>query len=471
MSAVKRLGSQIIVYGLATVLPRALSFLLLPLYTTVFKEATGYGEYIFIYSWIALFNVLLTYGMETSFFRFFHDKECDQDSVVSTSLWSLVMSSFGFLALASLFAEQFSTLVGIRPEFIQKTVYILVLDALVVVPFALLRAQEKAMRYALIKALNVGVNVAFNVYFLLFSYDQFLGREIDAIFLANIIASGLTLIWFFPAYVKRRPGFDRDLWKKMLRYGLPIMLAGFAFIINEVFDKILLTRLDSAHAAGIYGACYKLSVFITLFATAFRMGVEPFFFRQATAENREVQYAQVAYYFVVFGSLLFLAVIVFLDPLAKLFIREAVYREGLHIVPWVLMGALFLGVYHNLSVWYKLKDKTHIGALISGAGALVTLVINIVFIPKWGYLASAVATFSAYLLMMCVSFFWGRKAYRIPYRVGTMLVYLLLAFGLGWSAYDFFADQPWLKYGLLLVFASFVAVKEAKDFKRIFSEL
>jgi O-antigen/teichoic acid export membrane protein len=317
----------------------------------------------------------------------------------------------------------------------------------------------------------VGVNAAFNVYFLLFSYDQFLGREIDAIFLANIIASGLTLIWFFPAYVKRRPGFDRDLWKKMLRYGLPIMLAGFAFIINEVFDKILLTRLDSAHAAGIYGACYKLSVFITLFATAFRMGVEPFFFRQATAENREVQYAQVAYYFVVFGSLLFLAVIVFLDPLAKLFIREAVYREGLHIVPWVLMGALFLGVYHNLSVWYKLKDKTHIGALISGAGALVTLVINIVFIPKWGYLASAVATFSAYLLMMCVSFFWGRKVYRIPYRVGTMLVYLLLAFGLGWSAYDLFADQSWVKYGLLLVFASFVAVKEAKDFKRIFSEL
>lgn len=471
MSAVKRLGSQIIVYGLATVLPRALSFLLLPLYTTVFKEATGYGEYIFIYSWIALFNVLLTYGMETSFFRFFHDKECDQDSVVSTALWSLVMSSLGFLALASLFTEQFSALIGIRPEFIQKTVYILVLDALVVVPFALLRAQEKAMRYALIKALNVGVNVAFNVYFLLFSYDQFLGREIDAIFLANIIASGLTLIWFFPAYVKRRPGFDKDLWKKMLKYGLPIMLAGFAFIINEVFDKILLTRLDSAHAAGIYGACYKLSVFMTLFATAFRMGVEPFFFRQATAENRELQYAQVAYYFVVFGSLLFLAVIVFLDPLANLFIREAVYREGLYIVPWVLMGALFLGVYHNLSVWYKLKDKTHIGALISGAGALVTLSINIVFIPKWGYFASAVATFSAYLLMMCVSFLWGRKVYRIPYRVGAMLVYLLLAFGLGWAAYDLFADQPWLKYGLLLVFASFAALKETKDFKRIFSEL
>ena len=465
MSAVKRLGVQIFIYGLATVLPRALSFLLLPLYTSVFKEASGYGEYIFIYSWIALFNVLLTYGMETSFFRYFHDKKLDQDRVVSTGLWSLVLSSLIFWALASAFNDELAQLIGIRPEFIQKTVIILVLDALVVVPFALLRAQEKPVRYAAIKSLNILVNVAFNLYFLLFSHKQFLGREIDAIFLANIIASAFTLVWFLPAYARHRLVLDLSIWRKMLRYGLPVMLAGFAFIINEVFDKILLTRLDSARAAGIYGACYKLSVFMTLFATAFRMGVEPFFFRQSTEENRESQYAQVTYYFVVLGSVLFLSVVVFLRPLAQLFIRDTTYLEGLQVVPWVLMGALFLGVYHNLSVWYKLKDKTHIGAIISGIGAAVTLLMNLVLIPKIGYMASALATFSAYLLMMCLSFFWGRRVYFIPYRVTPMLVYVLASGFLAYLSVELFESNWAVKLMLLLVFISFVMVREYKDLK------
>ncbi|MDA0950022.1 MAG: oligosaccharide flippase family protein [Bacteroidetes bacterium] len=465
MSAVKRLGAQIFAYGLATVLPRALSFLLLPLYTTVFKEASGYGEYIFIYSWIALFNVLLTYGMETSFFRFFHDKNLDQDNVVSTGLWSLVLSSLTFWAVASLFNDQLALMVGIRPEFVQKTVLILVLDALVVVPFALLRAQEKPMRYAAIKSLNILVNVAFNIYFLLFSHEQFLGREIDAIFLANIIASALTLVWFVPAYARHRLVFDVVIWKKMLRYGLPIMIAGFAFVVNEVFDKILLTRLDSARSAGIYGACYKLSVFMTLFATAFRMGVEPFFFRQSTAENKEVQYAQVTYYFVVLGSILFLSVVVFLHPLAELFIRDVAYLEGLQVVPWVLMGALFLGVYHNLSVWYKLKDKTHIGAIISVIGAAVTLLMNVLLIPKVGYIASAWATFMAYLTMMCLSFFWGRKVYYIPYRVLPMLGYLSVSALFAYFTLSQFETIWTAKLILLLVFISFVIVREYKDLK------
>lgn len=465
MSAVKRLGAQIFVYGLATVLPRALSFLLLPLYTSVFKEASGYGEYIFIYSWIALFNVLLTYGMETSFFRFFHDKNLDQDNVVSTSLWSLVLSSLTFWAVASLFNDQLALMVGIRPEFVQKTVLILVLDALVVVPFALLRAQEKPMRYAAIKFLNILVNVAFNIYFLLFSSEQFLGREIDAIFLANIIASALTLVWFVPAYARHRLVFDLVIWKKMLRYGLPIMIAGFAFVVNEVFDKILLTRLDSTRSAGIYGACYKLSVFMTLFATAFRMGVEPFFFKQSTAENKEVQYAQVTYYFVVLGSILYLSVVVFLDPLAELFIRDVAYLEGLQVVPWVLMGALFLGVYHNLSVWYKLKDKTHIGAIISVIGAAVTLLMNVLLIPKVGYIASAWATFMAYLTMMCLSFFWGRKVYYIPYRVMPMLGYFSVSALFAYLALSQFETSWTAKLILLLVFISFVVVCEYKDLK------
>ncbi|MFM1807755.1 MAG: hypothetical protein RLZZ242_480 [Bacteroidota bacterium] len=465
MSAVKRLGAQIFVYGLATVLPRALSFLLLPLYTSVFEEASGYGEYVFIYSWIALFNVLLSYGMETSFFRYFHDKSLDQDRVVSTALWSLVLSSGLFFILATWFNASWASLLGIRPDFLQKTVIILALDALVVVPFALLRAQEKPVRYASIKAMNIIVNVAFNLYFLLYSNKEFIGREIDAIFLANIIASAATLLWFLPTYLKQRPFFDFAIWKKMLRYGLPVMLAGFAFIINEVFDKILLTRLDSAYAAGIYGACYKLGVFMTLFATAFRMGVEPFFFKQSNHENREIQYAQITYYFVALGSVLFLTVVVFLRPIAELFIRDEAYLEGLKVVPWVLMGALFLGVYHNLSVWYKLKDKTHIGAIISGIGAAITLGVNLWFIPSMGYMASALATFSAYLAMMCLSFFWGRKHYFIPYRIGPMMAYLFTAALFAYLSLVLFETNALARVFVLLVFISFVFIREYKGVK------
>ena len=468
METIKRLGKQIFVYGLATVLPRALSFLLLPLYTSTFDQAAGYGQYIFIYSWIAFFNVLLSYGMETAFFRFYH-KSDKPDRVLTTSIWALAASSLVLFALGILFYEFIGTATGIQPEFVKKTVYILILDALVVIPFAYLRAQEQATRYTIVKSINVVINVGLNIYYLKFSGTRFLGHEIDAIFEANIIASAFTLFWMLPIYFRYKPVFDYKLYKQLLRYAMPVMLAGIAFTINEVFDKIILTRLAGEAEAGIYGACYKLGVFMTLFATAYRMGVEPFFFREAKKENKEKQYADVTYFFVALASVIYLGVMVFLQPIAEIFLRDEIYREGLIIVPFVLLGALFLGVYHNLSVWYKITDRTYIGAVISGLGALITLGLNSYLIPQMGYIAAAIATLAAYGAMMLISFLWGMKSYPIPYKIAPMLGYLTFSVALSLIHFFFFSTSLLMALLFLLLFISFVILIEKSTLKRLFT--
>jgi O-antigen/teichoic acid export membrane protein len=468
METIKRLGKQIFVYGLATVLPRALSFLLLPLYTSTFEQASGYGQYVFIYSWIAFFNVILSYGMETAFFRHYH-KSDRPEQVLTTSIWSLTASSLLLFFLGITFYEFISEATGINAELVKKTVYILILDALVVIPFAYLRAQEQAAKYALVKSINVLINVGLNVYYLKFSGTRFLGNEIDAIFEANIIASAFTLFWMLPIYFKYKPSFDYKIYKQLLRYAIPVMFAGIAFTINEVFDKIILTRLAGETEAGIYGACYKLGVFMTLFATAYRMGVEPFFFREAKKENREKRYADVTYFFVALSSIIYLGVMVFLKPIAHIFLRDEVYREGLVIVPFVLLGALFLGVYHNLSVWYKITDRTYVGAIISGVGALITLGVNSYLIPHIGYIAAAIGTLSAYGLMMLISFLWGLKIYPIPYRVIPMLGYLLVSVSLSLVHFFFFSTSLVAALLFLLLFSSFVILIERSTLKRLFT--
>ncbi|MBC30369.1 MAG: polysaccharide biosynthesis protein [Muricauda sp.] len=434
MNPLKKLFKQTFVYGLATVLPRVLSVLLLPLYTTVFENAAGYGEYINIYSWIAIFNVFLAYGMETAFFRFYH-KHNQKKDVVSTSLISLACSSLAFLLLALLFQTSLSELTNIKVEYIQFTAFILVLDALAIIPFALLRANEKPLKYAVFKVVNVAINLGFNVFFLLIlprlalqegSFWSGLYRpdfEIAYIFISNVIASGSTLLMLAPTYFKVRYRFDTHLWHEMLKYAAPVMVAGIAFTINEVVDKILLTEMVSDTEAGKYGACYKLALFMTLYGTAFRLGVEPFFFSHANSNNPQKTYAQITNYFVILGSFILLAVIVFIEPLGKILIRNNTYWEALEIVPIVLLASFCLGIYHNLSVWYKVTDRTKFGAYISSIGAILTLVINIGLIPKIGYMASALATLAAYGSMMCLSFYFGRKYYPIPYNFRKILFY------------------------------------------------
>lgn len=480
MNPLKKLFKQTAIYGLATVLPRMLSVFLLPLYTTVFEQASGYGEYINIYAWIAIFNVFLAYGMETAFFRFYH-KTDNKNKVISTSLISLAGTSIFFLLVAFVFKNTLSEVTNINVEYIKFTSFILVLDALVIIPFALLRANEKPLKYAVLKTVNVAINLGLNIFFLLllpklvsdnsesiFSTIYKEGNEINYIFISNVIASAVTLLILLPTYIKRNYSLDFGLLKQMLKYAGPVMIAGIAFTINEVVDKILLTELVSDSEAGKYGACYKLALFMTLFGTAFRMGVEPFFFSHAKTENPQKIYAQITNYFVILGSCILLTVIVFIDVLSPILIRNESLREALEIVPIILLASFCLGIYHNLSVWYKITDRTKYGAYISSMGAILTLLINFVFITKIGYMASAIATLVAYGTMMSLSYYFGRKHYPIPYNLRKIAFYGGLS--ILFSALSFYVFNRNLIAGslLLLVFLGLVYKLEGDKLKMIF---
>lgn len=467
MKLFQKLFKQTFIYGLATVLPRMLSFLLVPLYTGVMPPG-GYGELTLIFTAFAIFNVILAYGMETAFFRF-HAAEQDKGRVLSTALISILASTFGFFLLGATFRTPLAGLMNIDTSYFWYFLIILSLDALVIVPFARLRAMEKPGVYAFIKVANVATNILFNLFFLLAlpklateDPTGIWGRlyipdfQISYILIANLIASGITLLILSGNYIQLKWEWDRALLRRMLRYGLPVMVAGIAFTINEVFDKYLLSELlpmsqDAARAeVGKYAACYKLAMFMTLFATAFRLGIEPFFFSHAQSENPKRAYAQITNYFVVLGSVILLAVVVFADVLKVLFIQNEAYWEAMTIVPIILLASFFLGVYHNLSVWYKVTDRTRFGAVISIVGAVITIAINVIFIPVYGYYASAWATLAAYGSMMVLSYLLGRKYYPIPYNLRKIAFYLGLS--LVFSAVAFYGFNRSLYAGLPLLF-------------------
>ncbi len=441
-----------------------LSFLLLPLYVSVMPPGL-YGEVSLIFVWFAIFNVVLAYGMETAFFRFYTREKASED-VLSTSLVSLAASTVIFLMAALLLREEISALLNIDPRYMGYFIAILCLDALVIIPFARLRATERPAVYAVVKIANISVNLGFNLFFLLAlprlaqpGSDSLWNAlylpdfEVSYILISNVIASGITLLILSGNYLKRHWVFDRALLRRMLKYGLPVMLAGIAFTVNEVFDKYLLTELLPAEIAktemGKYAACYRLAMFMTLFATAFRLGIEPFFFSHASSENPKKAYAQITNYFVVLGSVILLGVVVFADVLKALFVPDEAYWEAMAVVPIVLLASFFLGIYHNLSVWYKITDRTRFGALISFAGALITIAINYFFIPEYSYFASAWATLAAYGSMMLLSYFLGRKYYPIPYNLRKIFFYLGIS--IAFSILSFYVFNRNLFPGLLLL--------------------
>ncbi|SHI31970.1 Membrane protein involved in the export of O-antigen and teichoic acid [Arenibacter nanhaiticus] len=483
MNPLKKLFKHTFIYGMATVLPRMLSFLLLPLYTEVLETA-GFGEVSIIFSWFAIFNVVLAYGMETAFFRFYSNA-VDKAKVVSTSLITIGSSTFLFLLLALSFQDSMAKLTNIDAKYIQYAIYILALDALVIIPFAWLRANEAPMRYALVKMANVVLNFGLNILFLLVlpkmavpgsdAVWNMLYRpdfEISYIFIANLIASGSSLLLMSDVYFKSSYRFDRLMWKKMMKYAFPVLIAGLAYSVNEVFDKIMLSYLLPANIAdseiGKYAGCYRLAMFMTLFATAFRMGIEPFFFSHSSAENPQRTYAQITNYFVVFGSIILLGVVVFADTLKVLLVRNEDYWEAMPVVPMIVLASFCLGIYHNLSVWYKVTDRTKVGAYISIVGAVLTIIINYAFIPLYGYMASAVATLVAYAVMMLLSFSIGQRYYPIPYDLRKILFYLLVS--IGFSVLSFYVFDRNLIVGivLLLLYLGLVYSQERVKLKQLF---
>ncbi len=484
MNPLKKLFKQTFIYGLATVLPRMLSFLLTPLYVTVLAT-DGYGEVSIIFAWFAIFNVILAYGMETAFFRFYHDAELNKKTVVTTSLLSIGGSSLVFMLLAFMFKGAVSSFSDIEPQFITYAIWILVLDALVIIPFSWLRANEKPMRYALVKITNVVINLGLNCFFLIAlpilaekSPDSILSSlykpnfEISYIFISMLIASATTLLLMLRLYLRRPYVFDRVLWSSMIKYAAPVLIAGIAFTINEVFDRIMLDWLlpdDIAESEiGKYSACYKLTLFMTLFATAFRMGIEPFFFSHSKSDNPQKAYAQITNYFVILGSVILLSVVVFADVLKLIIVPNSDYWEAMSVVPIIILASFCLGIYHNLSVWYKVTDRTKIGAYISIVGAILTIVINYIFIPYFGYKASAVATLVAYGTMMGMSFYFGKMYYPIPYNFRKIVFYLLISTTFSVLSFYLFDRNLFIGSVLLLLFLAMVMKLEKEQLKKIF---
>jgi O-antigen/teichoic acid export membrane protein len=467
----KNLFKQTAIYGLATVLPRMLSFFLVRIYTGVLPTAE-YGEVTIVLSWMVFFNVILSYGMETAFFRFYNSEK-DKQNVIATSTISIFWSSIFFLFGALIFRNSLAAFANVDVQYVTYSIWILVLDALVIVPFSKLRANQRPMMYAAIKIGNVMVNLILNIFFLVYlpqlaadNPNSFVDNlyienfEIGYIFISNLLASLLTLVVLSPNYLSLDRKFDKVLWKKMMQYGLPILVAGIAFAVNEHLDKILLGFWLPENIAksevGAYSACYKLGLFMVLFATAFRLGIEPFFFSHSGNEKAPQTYAVITKYFVILGSLILLGVIVFADILKLMLLDKESYWEAMEVVPLIILANFCLGIYNNLSVWYKLTDKTHIGAYISIVGAIITLVLNYYLIPNYSYYGSAIATIAAYGSMMVISYVLGIKYYPIPYDMNKIGGYMGLSILFSVISFYGFRENYFVGIPLLIAFMYFV---------------
>ena len=482
-----QLFKQTIVYGIATVFPRIISVILVRVHTdkSVISEVSEFGTLSLIFSYIILFNVILSYGLETSFFRFYN-KEKNKKDVLNTAAISILITSFLFASLFSLFKTNISDFTGISSGYLSLVVWILVVDALTVIPFAYLRLKGSALKYSAIKIINILVYFSLNIFLLIYlkglidSHEIFESiyvenHEVTYIFIANLIASIVSLLLLAPFYFEINYRANIKLLKKMLAYGFPILISGLAFTINETFDKILLDFLLPTSIAktqiGMYAACYKLAIFMTLFSTAYKLAIEPFFFREADKENSTKSYALVLEIFVIIGSSILVLVVASLDILKVVFIGDPEYWQALYIVPIILIANFCLGIYQNLSVWYKVTDKTIFAAYISSAGALITLALNIILIPKFSYLGSAVATLLAYFIMALLSYHFGKKHYPIPYNSEKILFYFVLSVSL--SSISFYGFRDNLLVGILciLIMNLVILLKEKRRINKLFKLL
>lgn len=468
MSVLKRFVQDTAIYGLAAVLPRLMNVLLVALHTDILANER-YAENTAFYVGAAFLNVLLTYGMETAFFRFF-SQSASKKVVYSTVLIALTATTciaFGLLWMAQ---QPLANFLEIPVKYLGLLIGITLLDTLVVAPFAYLRATGRPLRFTGIKMINLLIYVGLNYFFLWYiptynlRFNWFNPNELlQYIFIANLLASAITFLLIIPDFFKIKLVFDTSLFKKLWQYGWPIMVAGLAFVINEQLDKILLIKMMDKDIAGAYSGCYKLAVFMTLFITAFKLGAEPFFFNYSKKENAPQAYALILKYFTIVGAGGLLLIVCFIDFFKELLIKDSSYYEAIAIVPYILIANLFLGIYHNLAVWYKLTDKTRYGMYFSILGAAVTLILNITLIPIIGFMASAYATLAAYTLMMFVSFFIGRKHYKIPYDLNRLVAYLFFAISFSLISFYVFRENNWINAILLLLFAATILILDGRE--------
>ncbi len=479
MGLVKRFAKDTAIYGIAAVLPKIVNVLLVKLHTSKLGPDL-YSDNTQFYVYAVYFNVLLTYGMETAFFRFF-TKLKNNAKVAQTAFTSILTTSFIFLAIFLGFADSISQFLEIQKSYFIILISILVLDTIVVIPYAYLRVNKRPIRFAFYRIFNISVYALLNLFFLLLvpyliqkgHLSKSLEIQYDAnpkviyIFLSNLVASGFTFLFFLPVIKNFKLGIDRQLLKKMLHYSWPIMVAGLAYATNENLDKLLLGRMIGKETMGIYAGVYKIGVLMSLYVTAFRLGADPFFFSQHKEKNAKEQYAKILLWFTIFGAVFLVGIMTFLNLVVKLLIGQAIYLKALQIVPVILTAYLIFGIYNNLAVWYKLTEKTRYGMYLSVFGALVTIGFNLLMIPKIGYMASAWATLAAYGSMTIASYFIGRKHYKVPYEMGKIVFYLLSSGALGMIMFQYFNHDIFIKIILLIIYIAMVYLMERKDLKAL----
>ncbi len=473
---IKKLAGQTAVYGLCSMVPRFLNYLLVPLHTKVLDKAE-YGVYTEWYAYVTFLVILLTYGMETGFFRFSQDT--DKNKVYGTTFISLVTTSALFIIGVTVFSRPLSVWMHYADhrEYLIWFGWILGLDAATAIPFARFRLDNRPLRFAFFKLSNVAINVLFNLFFLWFCpkhadsvwvqkvYDPAVG--VGYIFLSNLIASVVTGVLLLPEIFRHKIRFEFGLWKHIIVYSLPLMAAGLAGAVNEVIDRMLLKyRLPESalpmEQLGVYGANIKIAVLMTLFIQMFRYAAEPFFFNNAKEKNSRETIAEVMKYFVIFCLFIFLGVTFYID-IIKHFIASK-HWEGLGIVPVMLVANMCLGIYYNLSIWFKLSNQTWYGLLIASIGAAVSIAGNILLIPVWGYHASAWMHLVCYTVMIIITWRLGVKNYPIPYPLKTIARYMIIAAALFVPAYFFKIENLGLNLLkntiLFAIFALYINKKE-----------
>lgn len=448
MSGMKSLAKDTAIYGLSSIVGRFLNWCFVFLYINVLKTTAEYGIVTNLYAYMALLLIILTYGLETGFFRFANDEKYkDPTKVYTTGLISLACTSSLFFILILIFLQPISHWLGYpeHTDYIWMMALIIAIDAFTALPFAYLRYQKRPIRFATVKLLSIFINIFFNLFFILlcpwlyqhhpttvswFFEPTFM---VGYILVSNIISSGIILFILLPEIFGVRYRFDTKIWKQMLSYSFPLLILGVAGIMNQTFDKMLYpilaaNRPDPMSELGVYGAVYKISIVMLMFTQAFRFAYEPFIFaknkEKNTGDNKQA-YADAMKYFIIFGLLIFLGVMFYIDLVQ--FFMPAKYYVGIDVVPIVMMGQLFFGIFFNLSLWYKLTDKTQWGAWFSLFGFIITIIINVVFVPQYGYMACAWAAFICYLCMMLASYFIGQHNYPINYDLKSIALYTALA--------------------------------------------
>lgn len=480
MKEIRKLAGQTIIYGLGTIIPRFLHYAVLtPFYTRIFTDTSDYGIVTELYAWMVLLLVILTYGMETGFFRFVQKKE-ESEKVYSTALISLLITSLLFVVLVNIFIIPVSSVMNYKNnhDYIRMFAGIVAIDAFTAIPFARLRNENRPIIFSVIKLFNVFITLGLVFFFLKIApgiYERNDGwfrtvynpdYRVGYIFIANLISSGATLIMLIPFIFKIRFVFDLQLWKRMIQYSFPLLLAGLSGSINDAIDKVLLRRMigeeDGLAIVGKYGAAYKIGVLMALFIQMFRFAAEPFFFERAKRSGAKETYAFVMKYFVIMMLIVFLGINLYISGFQYIIGRN--YRDAIIVVPIISMGYLLYGIYINHSIWYKLNDLTRYATYITLIGAIITILINVILIPVFGYMASAWAHIASYGSMIIMSFIFAEKHYKINYDIKKLLPYFIMALAMvffgQYFKYPNLVSELLINTGFIILFIGYAQYKD-----------